>query len=114
MSGIAVREGNQAWTLDDTTKEQCEKVCHKSSVYIGKLGNEPSIGLYQIQKHVRTSTSSYQPVKRELARMEKETNDALIDLDYATMTLRDWSSISSFDNIKESLLSSIATLEGKK
>mmetsp|Transcript_43693 Transcript_43693/g.61401 ORF Transcript_43693/g.61401 Transcript_43693/m.61401 type:complete len:140 (-) Transcript_43693:63-482(-) len=105
---MATKDG---YSLDEESTGCSRKAIGKASQCVGKLANEPTIGLYHVQQHTRSTIRSYIPIKNELRQINTKTDDALFDVDYSIMTMKEWHSLETFMRIERKMSQTMSILE---
>ncbi|XP_048584233.1 BLOC-1-related complex subunit 8 homolog isoform X2 [Nematostella vectensis] len=91
------------------TEYRLKKVSEKFIESIHLMVNEPSVGLYRIQEHVRRSLPQLVDKKMELRSCQNQINGVCYDLDYSIKTVQSMQHIPHFTIIQECLRSAIAS-----
>ncbi|RMX48902.1 hypothetical protein pdam_00008335 [Pocillopora damicornis] len=71
--------------------------------------NEPSVGLYRVQEHVRRSLPQLVDKKIEMQSLQRKVQGISYDTDYSLKTVQSMQNISHFTIIQECLKSAIAS-----
>lgn len=88
-------------------KAKTTKVCQKlnEAIYIG--ANEPSLGMYRVQEHVRFTIPKLARCQREFQNMQSKIEGASYDLEYDTETLKKMGSLTQFTSIRNKIRKAI-------
>lgn len=97
------QEGSCLRLLDPETHYKVRKITSKVNDSFQMLANEPSLGLYRIQEHIRRTTPALVERKKELETNKKKIDGATYDLDYSMSAVEVIGKIKQFTNISEAL-----------
>lgn len=97
--------------LDYETKEKVRKVAKSTSDYLTRVANEPSVGLYHVQDHIRRSIPKFVDIQREVRSTQEKTEEVILDVDYSLATVKSLHGLPTFTNVNELMNSSIARLQ---
>lgn len=88
-------------------KAKANKICHKlnEAIYIG--ANEPSLGMYRVQEHVRFTIPKLARCQREFQNIQSKIEGSSYDLEYDTETLRKMGSLTQFTSIRNKIRKAI-------
>lgn len=88
-------------------KAKVTKICSKlnEAIYVG--ANEPSLGMYRLQEHVRFSVPKLTRCQRELQNIQSKIEGAGYDLEYDTETLKKMASVTQFTSIRNKIRKAI-------
>ena len=88
-------------------KAKTTKICQKlnEAIYIG--ANEPSLGMYRVQEHVRFTIPKLARCQREFQNMQSKIEGASYDLEYDTETLKKMGSLTQFTSIRNKIRKAI-------
>lgn len=88
-------------------KAKVTKICHKlnEAIYIG--ANEPSLGMYRLQEHVRFSIPKLARCQREFQNIQSKIEGSSYDLEYDTETLKKMGSLTQFTSIRNKIRQAI-------
>ncbi|KYR02686.1 hypothetical protein DLAC_00145 [Tieghemostelium lacteum] len=86
-------------TLDITTADTIFRTNKKISDYFHQLANEPTIGLYHVQDHIRRNVPKNVTNKREIANLTARVEEKSLDIEYSKKTVESIKEITTFDNI---------------
>mmetsp|Transcript_28225 Transcript_28225/g.39867 ORF Transcript_28225/g.39867 Transcript_28225/m.39867 type:complete len:215 (-) Transcript_28225:2316-2960(-) len=92
--------------IEVETAEKLAKANKSSTEFLYLLANEPSIGLYHVQEHVRKSVNKFSETKAEMKKNSEAITEALVDVDYALLTVKSLVGLKTFSNIQTMLLKS--------
>ncbi|XP_022780074.1 BLOC-1-related complex subunit 8 homolog isoform X3 [Stylophora pistillata] len=91
------------------TEHKLRRVTEKFLENIHMMLNEPSVGLYRVQEHVRRSLPQLVDKKIEMQSLQKKVQGISYDVDYSLKTVQSMQNISHFTIIQECLKSAIAS-----
>jgi len=94
----------------DPASDQIQKANRKFSEYFHYLANEPSIGLYHVQEHVRKTIPRNSELKKDLKKKSQLLEEVTYDVDYSLSAVRGLVDLTTFTNIKALIEQSVATL----
>ena len=84
-------------------RSKVTKVCQKLNEAIYIAANEPSLGMYRLQEHVRFNVPKLARCTKEFQNMQSKVEGASYDVEYDTETLRKMASISQFTSIRDKI-----------
>ncbi|XP_078373872.1 BLOC-1-related complex subunit 8 homolog isoform X2 [Oculina patagonica] len=91
------------------TEYKLRRVTEKFLENIHTMLNEPSVGLYRVQEHVRRSLPQLVDKKIEMQSLHKKVQGISYDVEYSLKTVQSMQNISHFTIIQECLKSAIAS-----
>ncbi|XP_020621147.1 BLOC-1-related complex subunit 8 homolog isoform X2 [Orbicella faveolata] len=91
------------------TEYKLRRVTEKFLENIHTMLNEPSVGLYRMQEHVRRSLPQLVDKKIEMQSLHKKVQGISYDVEYSLKTVQSMQNISHFTIIQECLKSAIAS-----
>ncbi|CAH3022314.1 unnamed protein product, partial [Porites evermanni] len=91
------------------TDYKLRRVTEKFLENIHTMLNEPSVGLYRVQEHVRRSLPQLVDKKVEMQSLHKKVQGVSYDVEYSLKTVQSMQNISHFTIIQECLKSAIAS-----
>lgn len=91
------------------TEYKLRRVTEKFLENIHMMLNEPSVGLYRVQEHVRRSLPQLVDKKIEMQSLQRKVQGISYDTDYSLKTVQSMQNISHFTIIQECLKSAIAS-----
>lgn len=91
------------------TEHKLRRVTEKFLENIHMMLNEPSVGLYRVQEHVRRSLPQLVDKKIEMQSLQKKVQGISYDVGYSLKTVQSMQNISHFTIIQECLKSAIAS-----
>ncbi|KAJ7365736.1 BLOC-1- complex subunit 8 [Desmophyllum pertusum] len=91
------------------TEYKLRRVTEKFLENIHTMLNEPSVGLYRVQEHVRRSLPQLVDRKIEMQSLHKKVQGISYDVEYSLKTVQSMRNISHFTIIQECLKSAIAS-----
>lgn len=91
------------------TDYKLRRVTEKFLENIHTMLNEPSVGLYRVQEHVRRSLPQLVDKKIEMQSLHKKVQGVSYDVEYSLKTVQSMQNISHFTIIQECLKSAIAS-----
>ncbi|EGG16011.1 hypothetical protein DFA_09683 [Cavenderia fasciculata] len=94
-------------TLDANTAESILKSNKKISDYIHHLANEPSVGMYHVQEHIRKAVPKNVTLKKEVKNLTSHIEDISYNVDDSIKAIQSINEITTFNHIHELLVSSI-------
>ncbi|XP_065188948.1 uncharacterized protein LOC135819633 [Sycon ciliatum] len=106
--------------VDPEFQHRVVKVTDRFSESLVLLGNEPSLGLYRLQEHVRRSMPVLVDKKRELEQINQQVQGVCFDTEYAGSVVKDMHGIAQFTNVQEllnkaiTMKQSLNSLEGPR
>ena len=88
-------------------KAKTTKICQKlnEAIYVG--ANEPSLGMYRVQEHVRFTIPKLARCQREFQNMQSKIEGSSYDLEYDTETLKKMGSLTQFTSIRNKIRKAI-------
>ncbi|RDD46309.1 Protein MEF2BNB-like protein [Trichoplax sp. H2] len=81
---------------DGDTSSKTKKVTDKFSECLHILANEPSLGMFRLQEHVRKTLPILIEVKTEVTTIERSIEGKSFDADYALQTVENFDVKKSF------------------
>ncbi|XP_065830491.1 uncharacterized protein [Oscarella lobularis] len=93
--------------IDPKTEKKVKQVSDKVSECLHIVANEPSLGLYRLQEHVRRSVPALVSVKKEVNGAKEKVQGLVYDAEYGIKTLETMSGIESFSAVQEHLKAAI-------
>ena len=84
-------------------KAKTAKICSKLNEGIYIAANEPSLGMYRLQEHVRFSIPKLARCQREFRNIQSKVEGASYDLEYDTETLKKMGSLTQFTSIRNKI-----------
>mmetsp|Transcript_5663 Transcript_5663/g.14393 ORF Transcript_5663/g.14393 Transcript_5663/m.14393 type:complete len:147 (+) Transcript_5663:177-617(+) len=99
------------WTLHPQTRRRCLRANSLLPDYFEHMANEPSIGLYHVQEHIRRSVPFLASTQRALDAQKKKAEDVCYDLDFALLTVKGFHEMDGFQKIKRQISASIMAIE---
>ena len=88
-------------------KAKTTKICNKVNEAIYIAANEPSLGMYRVQEHVRFSIPKLARCQREFQNIQSKVEGARYDLEYDTETLKKMGSLTQFTSIRNKIRKAI-------
>ena len=88
-------------------KAKTAKICSKLNESIYIAANEPSLGMYRVQEHVRFSIPKLARCQREFQNIKSKVEGASYDLEYDTETLKKMGSLTQFTAIRNKIRKAI-------
>jgi len=88
-------------------RSKVTKICHKLNESIYVAANEPSLGMYRLQEHVRFNVPKLARCTKEFQNMQSKVEGASYDVEYDTETLKKMASISQFTSIRDKIRKAI-------
>lgn len=88
-------------------KAKTAKICSKLNEAIYVAANEPSLGMYRVQEHVRFSIPKLARCQREFQNLQSKVEGASYDLEYDTETLKKMGSLTQFTSIRNKIRKAI-------
>ena len=83
---------------------KCKRCCDGINKTLHIIANEPSLGLYRIQQHVRKTLPKLNSSAQSLDISNKELNGLVYDTEFSIQTVKEITrSASTFENIEELL-----------
>eukprot|EP01112_Ceratiomyxa_fruticulosa_P014146 TRINITY_DN4030_c0_g1_i1.p1 TRINITY_DN4030_c0_g1~~TRINITY_DN4030_c0_g1_i1.p1 ORF type:complete len:320 (+),score=95.47 TRINITY_DN4030_c0_g1_i1:748-1707(+) len=89
--------------LDTDTAERVVKTTKKTSSFFHLLANEPSLGLFHVQEHIRKNAPKLGEVKKEMRKKATNIEEITYDLNYSLQTIQSLHDLTTFDDIKVKL-----------
>ncbi|XP_062507729.1 BLOC-1-related complex subunit 8 homolog [Corticium candelabrum] len=93
--------------IDNEAERKVKKVTDKLSECLHLAANEPSLGLYRLQEHVRRAVPDSVERKRQLKNIQQRAQGLGYDADYAVKTLQSLSGMTHFRGVQEQLKKAI-------
>jgi len=93
------------------TLEHIARANKDISEYLHLLANEPSIGLYHVQEHIRRSVPKLVQMKTDLKQKCQVIDEASFDVDYTLLTVKSLHGMTTFGNVKAVLDAAIQTTD---
>ncbi|EGC28781.1 hypothetical protein DICPUDRAFT_159733 [Dictyostelium purpureum] len=94
-------------TLDMTTAKLMYQTNQEMSSYIQQIANEPTIGLFHVQDHIRRNIPKNINLKNNIKDLGDKIEEKSFDIDYSTKTIQSFKEIETFSNISNLLQASI-------
>ncbi|KAN0024753.1 hypothetical protein ACTFIV_009162 [Dictyostelium citrinum] len=94
-------------TLDASTAKLMYQTSQEMSSYIQQIANEPTIGLFHVQDHIRRNIPKNVELKKNIKALGEKIEEKSFDIDYSTKTIKTFSEIQTFSNISSLLQQSI-------
>ncbi|XP_074618782.1 BLOC-1-related complex subunit 8 homolog isoform X1 [Acropora palmata] len=91
------------------TEYRLRRVTERFLENIHTMLNEPSVGLYRVQEHVRRSLPQLVDKKVEMQNLHKKVEGTSYDVEYSLKTVQSMQNIQHFTIIQECLKSAIAS-----
>ena len=88
-------------------KAKVTKICQKLNESIYIAANEPSLGMYRVQEHVRFNIPKLARCQREFQNIQSKIEGASYDLEYDTETLKKMGSLTQFASIRSKIRKAI-------
>ena len=88
-------------------KAKTAKICNKLNEAIYIAANEPSLGMYRVQEHVRFSIPKIARCQREFQNIQAKVEGSSYDLEYDTETLKKMGSLTQFTSIRDKIRKAI-------
>ena len=88
-------------------KTKAGKICSKLNEAIYIAANEPSLGMYRVQEHVRFSIPKLARCQREFQNIQSKVEGSSYDLEYDTETLKKMGSLTQFTSIRNKIRKAI-------
>ncbi|GAM23986.1 hypothetical protein SAMD00019534_071610, partial [Acytostelium subglobosum LB1] len=109
MSSSSIRPPPQQapLTLDTNTAELITKTNKKISDYVHQIANEPSVGLFHVQEHIRKAVPKNVTLKKDMKSLSTHIEEVSYEVNDSTSTVQIFAEINTFDHIHKMLLSSI-------
>jgi len=89
--------------LDTDTAERVIKTTKKTSSFFHLLANEPSLGLFHVQEHIRKNAPKLGDIKKEMGKKATNIEEISYDLNYSLQTIQSLHDLTTFENIKVKL-----------
>jgi hypothetical protein len=90
--------------LDADTTDRLLNANRRILEFYQDLVNEPSIGLFYVNKHIQRSTPKIVNIKKQLKQDTRIIEDLLYDMDSTLNVIRGLHELNSFNNIQNMLL----------
>ncbi|XP_065919563.1 BLOC-1-related complex subunit 8 homolog [Dysidea avara] len=84
-------------------RNKVTKICQKLNEGIYVATNEPSLGMYRVQEHVRFNVPKLARCTKELQNMQSKIEGSSYDVEYDTETLKKMASITQFTTIRDKI-----------
>jgi len=84
-------------------RNKVTKICQKLNEGIYVAANEPSLGMYRVQEHVRFNVPKLARCTKEFQNMQSKVEGAGYDVEYDTETLKRMASITHFTTIRDKI-----------
>jgi len=88
-------------------KAKVTKICQKLNESIYVAANEPSLGMYRVQEHVRFNIPKLARCQRELQNTQSKIEGSSYDLEYDTEALKKMGSLTQFTSIRTKIRKAI-------
>lgn len=88
-------------------KAKTTKICQKLNEAIYIAANEPSLGMYRVQEHVRFTIPKLARCQSEFQNVQSKIEGASYDLEYDTETLKKMGSLTQFTSIRNKIRKAI-------
>jgi len=95
------------YQLDKSTQTYIEKANKKISSYIRNIANEPSLGLFFVQNHVKLSIPRFVEMKKEVKKKTAASEAVQVDLNFSHTVVKGIGEMKTFISIKSLLEDSI-------
>mmetsp|Transcript_36809 Transcript_36809/g.63265 ORF Transcript_36809/g.63265 Transcript_36809/m.63265 type:complete len:140 (-) Transcript_36809:13-432(-) len=89
------------WNLDVDSAKKIERAHLKMSKFQHQLANEPSLGLFHVQEHIKKSIPKIVVMQKELDTTTGKIKTVTCNVEDATKTITTLTGLQSFKNIKE-------------
>merc|ERR1712137_1158587 len=99
------------WNLDAESAKRSQQVPLRTSKYLNQIANEPSIGLYHVQTHIRKAVPKATKSSEDLKATSDRVSAVMIDTDLSVQTLKTVNRIQSYKNIKGTSRTALMWLE---
>jgi len=90
-------------TISAHTAQKISKVSKTLSEYLHYLANEPSIGLYQVQEHIRRTIPRNSELKSELKKRYQAVDAVTYDVNFSLQIVKGLHDLTTFVDIKHKL-----------
>jgi len=84
-------------------RNKVTKICQKLNEGIYVAANEPSLGMYRVQEHVRFNVPKLVRCTKEFQNMQSKVEGSSYDVEYDTETLKRMASITQFTTIRDKI-----------
>ncbi len=100
------------WTVDPFTEKMTRQSCAELSEYIGRLANEPSVGLHHVTTHMHTKGMPRAATVRDsLQGVTREAEAAAYDAGDSTRSVRAMHELVALKNTKDAIARSVMLVE---
>jgi BLOC-1 related complex subunit 8 len=76
-------------------------VTKKFTEYLHVLSNEPSVGLFHIQEHIKKTIPRSVEIKREMKKKYQAVESTTYDVDFSIQTVKSLHDLVTFQSIKQ-------------
>eukprot|EP00118_Oscarella_pearsei_P022542 m.261773 g.261773 ORF g.261773 m.261773 type:complete len:210 (+) comp40449_c1_seq4:32-661(+) len=96
--------------IDQKTEKKVKQVSDKVSECLQIVANEPSLGLFRLQEHVRRSILTLVTLKKDVNHVKQKVQGLVYDAEYGLKTLESMQGIESFSATRKHLKKHICHL----
>eukprot|EP00026_Physarum_polycephalum_P015860 Phypoly_transcript_16650.p1 GENE.Phypoly_transcript_16650~~Phypoly_transcript_16650.p1 ORF type:complete len:241 (+),score=35.44 Phypoly_transcript_16650:128-850(+) len=89
--------------LDRSIVEGVNKANKKLGEFFYLLANEPSVGLYHVQEHIRKTIPKNTEMKREIRKKYQNIEAMTYDVNFSIQTVKSLHDLTTFQTIKETM-----------
>jgi hypothetical protein len=89
--------------LDKSILESVTKANKKLGEFFYVLANEPSVGLYHVQEHIRKTIPKNTEIKREIRKKYQSIEAITYDINFSIQTVKSLHDLNTFIDIKSSM-----------
>eukprot|EP00118_Oscarella_pearsei_P022549 m.261776 g.261776 ORF g.261776 m.261776 type:complete len:223 (+) comp40449_c1_seq7:32-700(+) len=93
--------------IDQKTEKKVKQVSDKVSECLQIVANEPSLGLFRLQEHVRRSILTLVTLKKDVNHVKQKVQGLVYDAEYGLKTLESMQGIESFSATQKHLKKAI-------
>eukprot|EP01091_Cochliopodium_minus_P001282 TRINITY_DN11143_c0_g1_i1.p1 TRINITY_DN11143_c0_g1~~TRINITY_DN11143_c0_g1_i1.p1 ORF type:complete len:174 (-),score=49.28 TRINITY_DN11143_c0_g1_i1:66-587(-) len=102
------------WKMDNNLSNMIDSAFIELSEYLHRLANEPSLGIYHINVHIRKAIPRMENTTKEMNTIIQKTDNANYDIEDSEGVIIGMSESKTFDNILDLINSSAKTLQAIK
>ena len=99
-------------TTDPDLSSRAESLTKCINDFASQLANEPSLGLYRINEHVRVTAPKIRDQEKKLNAVHQRMNGCTFDVEYDCDAVKSMQGIHQFDSISEKLKKAVELKKG--
>merc|ERR1711879_947966 len=89
------------WNLDVDSVKKIDRMHLNMSKYLHRMSNEPSLGLFHVQEHIRRTVPKIVTLKKDLDTSNAKVSSMTYDIEDSSKIVNTLKGLESFRNIKK-------------